>query len=127
MRDDAGVSPVIGTILMVAITVVIAAVVFVIASGFGEKTEGAPSVSFRKDATEREVMVIRVEVDTQWGRDLAIGGTCAATATLNGAPWPPPSGSVVQAGDVLGGCQAGDSLEVIATKPNVLVFQTVFD
>ncbi|MEK6985029.1 MAG: type IV pilin N-terminal domain-containing protein [Candidatus Thermoplasmatota archaeon] len=46
---DEAVSPVIGVILMVAITVVLAAVVFVLVSGLsGDQKDQAPSLSFSK-------------------------------------------------------------------------------
>lgn len=48
-NEDA-VSPVIGVILMVAITVVLAAVVFVLVSDLGEGGEAAPQISFTKNS-----------------------------------------------------------------------------
>lgn len=125
--DEEAVSPVLGVILMVAITVVLAATVFFVVSGVGEKTESAPQVGFIKDSSDRTITVLRVSPPgTEWLRELHIAGTCAATATLNGVAWPPASGTPVLAGDVLGGCASGDTLQVIATKPNQLLFETTF-
>ena len=44
--DDRGVSPVIGVILMVAITVILAAVIAAFVLGLGDTNESAPSVTF---------------------------------------------------------------------------------
>jgi flagellin-like protein len=48
--DDDAVSPVIGVILMVAITVILAAVIGAFVLGFGDSQSSAPSASF--DSTE---------------------------------------------------------------------------
>src|SRR5688500_16831791 len=48
-QNDEAVSPVIGVILMVAITVVLAAVVFVLVSNLGEGADEKPQVGFTKD------------------------------------------------------------------------------
>ena len=50
-QNDEAVSPVIGVILMVAITVVLAAVVFVLVSNLGSNNESAPRVSFTKSTS----------------------------------------------------------------------------
>ncbi len=47
--DDRGVSPVIGVILMVAITVILAAVIAAFVLGLGDTSEPAPSASFDFD------------------------------------------------------------------------------
>ncbi|ELZ82518.1 flagellin-like protein [Haloferax elongans ATCC BAA-1513] len=46
LTDDNAVSPVIGVILMVAITVILAAVIGTFVLGLGEQTETAPQASF---------------------------------------------------------------------------------
>ena len=46
------VSPVIGVVLMVAITIILAAVIGAFVLGFGADTEGAPSASFTSDQDE---------------------------------------------------------------------------
>jgi hypothetical protein len=35
-------------------------------------------------------------------------------------------GTPVRAGDILGGCTSGDTLQVIATKPNQMLYETTF-
>lgn len=47
--DESGVSPVIGVILMVAITVILAAVIAAFVLGFGADTGSAPTASFDSD------------------------------------------------------------------------------
>ncbi|ELZ78226.1 flagellin-like protein [Haloferax larsenii JCM 13917] len=49
LTDDNAVSPVIGVILMVAITVILAAVIGTFVLGLGEQTETAPQASFGFD------------------------------------------------------------------------------
>ena len=49
LTDDDAVSPVIGVILMVAITVILAAVIAAFVLGLGDSDEVAPSVSFDYD------------------------------------------------------------------------------
>lgn len=50
-KDRKGVSPVIATILMVAITVVLAAVLYVMVMGFGGESGQAPTASISKNAS----------------------------------------------------------------------------
>ena len=49
LQDDDAVSPVIGVILMVAITVILAAVIAAFVLGLGDSDEVGPSVSFNYD------------------------------------------------------------------------------
>lgn len=60
MRDDRAVSPVIGIVLMVAITVVLATTVFFLVNDLGETTGPPPEASFQNDrsGTGGEVQVI---------------------------------------------------------------------
>ena len=57
-KDRKGVSPVIATILMVAITVVLAAVLYVMVMGFGGDTgDQAPTVSTTKNAATERITI----------------------------------------------------------------------
>lgn len=57
-KDRKGVSPVIATILMVAITVVLAAVLYVMVMGFGGDSAGqAPTVSTTKNVADKRIVV----------------------------------------------------------------------
>ena len=62
VRDDSAVSPVIGVILMVAITVVLAAVVFVLVSDSGSDASNPPNASFQTDrsGTGGEIRVVKI-------------------------------------------------------------------
>ena len=55
LQDDDAVSPVIGVILMVAITVILAAVIAAFVLGLGDSSEVGPSVSFSYDYTGENV------------------------------------------------------------------------
>lgn len=123
--DPSAVSPVIGVILLVAITVVTAAVVFVLSSQFSEKTEGAPNISFDPDEDSGTVTVIRADVDVDWFRDLEVGGTCSPDLSgMSGMPT--AEGRLVRAGDVLSGCQPGETLRIVASQPNILLLLVEF-
>lgn len=50
-------------------------------------------------------------------------GTC--NPMLNGNPYPPPTGTYVQPGDTLT-CESGESLQIIATKPNQKIYEATF-
>ncbi|MGB2825540.1 MAG: archaellin/type IV pilin N-terminal domain-containing protein, partial [Thermoplasmata archaeon] len=67
-KDAEGVSPVIATILMVAITVVLAAVLYVMVLGFGGDTTTTPTSSLTKSSVSSGVKLTfaPVSVDTQW-------------------------------------------------------------
>jgi flagellin-like protein len=67
-KDAEGVSPVIATILMVAITVVLAAVLYVMVLGFGGTSTQTPTSSLTKSTVTSGVKLTfaPVSVDTQW-------------------------------------------------------------
>ena len=67
-KDAEGVSPVIATILMVAITVVLAAVLYVMVLGFGGTSTQTPTSSLTKSTVTSGVKMTfaPVSVDTQW-------------------------------------------------------------
>jgi len=68
-QDDQAVSPVIGVILMVAITVVLAAVVFVLVSELAsEKREAPAAIGFSKDEANDRIDVARAEADLDWSQ-----------------------------------------------------------
>jgi archaeal type IV pilus assembly protein PilA len=67
-RDDEAVSPVIGVILMVAITVVLAAVVFVLVNNLGEGAESAPVISFTKSESADSLSIVTASGGADWGR-----------------------------------------------------------
>lgn len=94
-RSDEAVSPVIGVILMVAITVVLAAVVYVLVTDLGSGVqETAPQVAFIRDG-EGIYTVSRADQGHTWGEFTV---TDCATVPLDA--------DEVTAGDRLAGCTA---------------------
>ncbi len=67
VEGDEGVSAVIGVILMVAITVAIAATVYVYVSGMmGGTTARTPSIAFTKDEAENTLTVVSADPGLDW-------------------------------------------------------------
>jgi flagellin-like protein len=64
LTDDEGVSPVIGVILMVAITVILAAVIAAFVLGIGDTDDPAPSASLEYEITEGSDPVITISHDS---------------------------------------------------------------
>ena len=86
--NDEAVSPVIGVILMVAITVVLAAVVFVLVSNLSKNSNSsAPSMTFNQDRSSHYLQVISADPTADWKNiqasvtSSAAAGTTACTAT----------------------------------------------
>lgn len=130
-NEEEAVSPVIGVILMVAITVVLAAVVFVLVQNLSKGAEKAPDMSFTKDNSAGTVAVVKAPPTTaadalNWFEDITVGGDCAAAKTLNGGAWPTDNTVPVSAGDIIGGCVAGDTLTITHNGSGTLVYQTSF-
>jgi flagellin-like protein len=129
-QNDEAVSPVIGVILMVAITVVLAAVVFVLVSNLGKGTDAKPQVGFTKDEQgAAEGGILTVATITNGPIDLemvVIGGTShtAAACTFNGAAMAAGGGGTGEpsaSDDVLaaaGQLKAGD--QITCTEPGTI-------
>jgi archaeal type IV pilus assembly protein PilA len=122
-QNDEAVSPVIGVILMVAITVVLAAVVFVLVSNLGKGSEKAPNVSFNKDSSARTLTVVQADPGVTWD-DFTASGTCSPT--INGGAYAASSTDTVSGGDVIGGCTAGQTFSLTHIATNSLVYTTTF-
>ncbi len=76
---------------MVAITVVLAAVVFVLVSNIGGDSENTPTISFAKNEGANTLTVVSAQTAT-W-ENIVAGGTCTTNeATLT---------STVEAGDAI--------------------------
>ena len=102
--DTAAVSPVIGVILMVAITVVLAAIVFILVSHLSQSGPGElPQISLTSDSvgtTTATFTVSGIQNAPTWGELVFKDGTGATrTFTVNGAA--PVTTARVAAGDVL--------------------------
>jgi len=76
-KDDDAVSPVIGVILMVAITVILAAVIASFVLGLGDQQETAPNASFEfdYDASNNVLTVTKSGGDAVEGSNLYIRGS----------------------------------------------------
>lgn len=57
--DERAVSPVVGTILAVAITAVLGATVFVVTNGFNKTKDQAPSIQFLIDSRTGQISIVR--------------------------------------------------------------------
>ncbi len=66
IKEKAGVSPIIAIILMVAITVVLAATIYVWVSGMGKSGQKAPNLSCNVDNIYDKVTITDVETGTKW-------------------------------------------------------------
>lgn len=111
-QDTDAVSPVIAVVLMVAITVVLAATVFVLVSDIGNPNPGSPSINFDKDSAGGNLTVISVShTGLEW--------TAFDVQGCTGVP-----GDTVTSGDVITGC-AGDVF-VRHIESESLVYQTSF-
>ena len=123
-QNDEAVSPVIGVILRVAITVVLAAVVFVLVSNLGEGSESAPNISFNKDSTDQQATVVQAE-DADWGDFDVSPDSCTIERDGTGFTL---SGASVEAGDVID-CSASTApftLRVVHSPTNSMVYETTF-
>jgi flagellin-like protein len=106
--NDEAVSPVIGVILMVAITVVLAAVVFVLVSNLSKNSNtAAPNVTFNQDNSAHTLTIVSADAAANWQN---VRGTITGTGCgygLNAAASTATTGAVsagsqaVTAGDVL--------------------------
>ncbi len=116
-QNEEGVSPVVGVILMVAITVVLAAVVFVLVNGLGGAGSQAPTLGMTQNNNDREITII--DPDAAFGtltygadpNNVFWNGACAVD-TINGAVF--AAGATVTGGDVLGtDCASGETINII--------------
>ena len=106
-EDGEAVSAVIGVILMVAITVAIAATVYVYVSGMlGGGSESAPSMSFTKENSPDGIRVISAGGNYSWS-DFTVNGNSSISYTY------------VEAGQFIG-CD-GDEMTIVHDDTNTLV------
>jgi flagellin-like protein len=109
--DDDAVSPVIGVILMVAITVILAAVIASFVLGLGDQNNPAPTTSFDfdYDNTNDEVTITHQDGDELSTSDTYIRGSIASSAVDSPGSWTSP-GSEWKAGQsiTVGGVTSDD-------------------
>ena len=66
-KHQPAVSAIIGVIIMVAITVAMASVAYMLFTGMvGEQKKGTPVISFTPSAAEKSVTVSTADIDTYW-------------------------------------------------------------
>ncbi|MDD3492845.1 MAG: type IV pilin [Candidatus Thermoplasmatota archaeon] len=80
-EDKTGVSPIIAVILMVAITVVLAATIYVWVSGFGGGGDETPSMACRADNAADRLVVVSADVEMDWSDITIYNLTDGATNT----------------------------------------------
>jgi flagellin-like protein len=106
-KNDEAVSPVIGVILMVAITVVLAAVVFMLVMNLSKNnTNSSPTISFSQ--SKNNLTVISATSGVVW-YDLEVNGCLNV-----------PIGEV-KAGNVISGC--GKNVTIRYIPSNSLIYQ----
>lgn len=129
VRNEEAVSPVIGVILMVAITVVLAAVVFVLVSNLGKGSgQTAPNLQFTKDDTQDRLTITTAESGANWNRISLRVTSCTQTDAaavadgavirMGGAADPPHQNeNAVAAGEELNEAATGTSCGAGLAKP----------
>jgi flagellin-like protein len=124
LTDDKAVSPVIGVILMVAITVILAAVIGTFVLGLGDQvSENAPQASFSFDFalpaedSNNYVNITHEGGETIENSTLGIKADSSLTYQSGQSTW--PDGGGVSAGDkaVFTGVSSGDTVRVVWTNP----------
>lgn len=110
IEGEEAVSAVIGVILMVAITVAIAATVYVYVSGMiGTSPQSTPSIQFVKDDVHDKLTVASADpIDIQWA-DLNLSCTGSTTLVY-------PSSGYVLAGNEITNCSGTISVRYVPTN-----------
>jgi len=114
-QDEDAVSPVIGVVLMVAITVILAAVIGAFVLNLGGQQSATPQASFDYDYGTNNVTVTHDGGDTINGTNLAVKMTSSSN--------PPTVSSDVTAGDKViswgsTSYSSGETVRVVYTNPN---------
>lgn len=109
--DTNAVSPVIGVILMVAITVVLAAIVFVLVSNMQQPIDSAPRIAFSKESDG--IRIQQSPLGLPW-----------ATISITGCDTYPTEGNVT-AGDFITDCNGNVLINHIPT--NSVLYSTDFN
>ncbi|GAB3326870.1 type IV pilin N-terminal domain-containing protein [Haloplanus salinarum] len=128
LAEDRAVSPVIGVILMVAITVILAAVIGTFVLGLGDQvSDNAPQASFSFDfsatgdfdgGTDDYVNITHEGGETLDNSTISVDGDGTTTLALNDSGgW---GDGTIQAGDQASynGVDAGETIRVVWTNPN---------
>jgi flagellin-like protein len=119
--DERAVSPVIGVILMVAITVILAAVIATFVLDLGRDQQRAPQASFNFEGdSTSDVTVTHNGGDTISSDNIVFrgAGTGGVTWTSTGAGASPPAVDVNAGTNTDPGASAAGTLRVIWSDPN---------
>jgi archaeal type IV pilus assembly protein PilA len=124
VRNEEAVSPVIGVILMVAITVVLAAVVFVLVSNLGEGADTSdPRVAFSKDEQGTAAGGVLTVVSIDNGPLALTGITVGGSAT--GCTWTNADMTDLSAGDQLA-CTGAGTVTISYAPTSTLLYSGSF-
>jgi len=135
LTEDRAVSPVIGVILMVAITVILAAVIGTFVLGLGDQvSDNAPQASFSFDfsangdfdgqtgapGTGDLVNITHEGGETIENSTLEVSGDGTTSLQYESGDWGSGGDGVVSAGDQItfSGVESGETIRVIWTNPN---------
>lgn len=130
--EDAAVSAIIGTILMVGIMIVLAAAIFVIVRGIQVHPEDAtPHMLFVPQGNTLVVASIPPGTDFDWYRDIRISGPCSDHIELTPVDgttgsYPTSAGTPVRPGDVLGHCDPGEEIVVSYKQQERVLFRHTY-
>lgn len=78
--DETAVSPVLATILLVVITLAVAATVFAFLDPSGESAKSVPAISWKLDETLDRLTVVTAAKDADWNRIAAQSSSCVQNA-----------------------------------------------
>jgi flagellin-like protein len=121
LTEDRAVSPVIGVILMVAITVILAAVIGTFVLGLGDQvSESAPQASFSFDFNDSDGVNITHEGgETLEAGNINVSGDDDTNGGSNGVNTVSSFNDPISAGDTgqFSGVDGGETIRVIWTNP----------
>lgn len=120
---DAGVTAPLGILLIVIISVMLAAGLFMFGKILVDRSEEQELVAVKHMQEQSALQVIQVDEKLDWYADIKLQGTC--TPTLNGGAMPMAAGRTVQAGDVLD-CDPGETLTLISRVDNIVIMRAEF-
>jgi flagellin-like protein len=131
LQDDDAVSPVIGVILMVAITVILAAVIASFVLGLGDQNNPAPTVSmdFEYDGDNDELTITHEDGDELDPANVYIRGDnlespSSGDRTWDNGNWANGAGDTNGAGNIV----AGNSILIETTgSPDAYVVRVVWE
>ena len=104
-RDEEAVSPVIGVILMVAITVILAAVIAAFVFGLGGSQQAAPTASITA-ANNPDTQAVDLKIQHKGGDTLKAGDWKLSVVTVGSSP------SYVVSSNTLGELSVGSQIKV---------------